>query len=508
MNCIDFYSGIGGWTLGMKLAGVTHHSSFEWSPSSNATHNINFGTSNKESDIRKLDLKSLPKPNSIDFIVGSPPCTQFSYSNRGGNGDINDGLIDLHKFLTIVEYLKPKCWAMENVPRVKGILNELTKSHPDFQRFRKLITFNEIVNCLDYGVPQGRKRMVCGNFPSELFISYKDKIPRMSMRDALSQLEKPPYQDLLFGKTIDAITENEKEVPLTDEEIRINREAKAYHPVYNKMSFPDELDRAARTVTSLCTRVSRESIIIADSGHFRRLTIREKATLMGFPLNFEFYAKSHSTKLKMIGNAIPPPLTFHIFNAMLENEYTPLKTGACYSHIAPVEDLISTPPPAPRRLYSPNRRFRFCIPSLRFGSGVRFELSNTEGEWRIRFFYGSSKQILAINLDKKVENELSEHIEPLMSDFDLTLPTKLSSKTLQIGWTGGENHPFKILDHLGSLGCNIEKKLSQLNHSESILDSIMPLKLNKSLKNNAIKTIAGLYLGSKFNTEMEKRDKL
>ena len=31
------------------------------------------------------------------------------------------------------------------------------------------------------------------------------------MRDALSQLEKPPYQDLLFGKTIDAITENEKD---------------------------------------------------------------------------------------------------------------------------------------------------------------------------------------------------------------------------------------------------------------------------------------------------------
>ena len=57
-------------------------------------------------DIRKLELKQLPNPEEVDFVVGSPPCTQFSYSNRGGSGDISDGLVDIFKFLEVVEYLK------------------------------------------------------------------------------------------------------------------------------------------------------------------------------------------------------------------------------------------------------------------------------------------------------------------------------------------------------------------------------------------------------------------
>ena len=57
MTCIDFYSGIGGWTLGMKLSNIDHIKSFEWNIDSNTTHNINFETNNKEIDIRKLDFK-------------------------------------------------------------------------------------------------------------------------------------------------------------------------------------------------------------------------------------------------------------------------------------------------------------------------------------------------------------------------------------------------------------------------------------------------------------------
>ena len=123
MKSIDLYSGIGGWTLGMKLSGVNNVNSFEWWNESNTTHNQNFGSDLKEIDIRNLDFTILPKPESIEFVVGSPPCTQFSYSNRGGSGDIQDGLVDVYQFLRIVEYLRPKYWVMENVPRVKKIIN-------------------------------------------------------------------------------------------------------------------------------------------------------------------------------------------------------------------------------------------------------------------------------------------------------------------------------------------------------------------------------------------------
>ena len=72
MKCIDLYSGIGGWTLGMKLSGIENTYSFEWNKESNQTHNENFGTSIKETNIRELEITDLLLPKDVDFIVGSP----------------------------------------------------------------------------------------------------------------------------------------------------------------------------------------------------------------------------------------------------------------------------------------------------------------------------------------------------------------------------------------------------------------------------------------------------
>ena len=76
LRAIDLYSGIGGWTLGFKLAGVEMAGSFEYWPPAIRTHEANFDSPVIEQDIRNLKLTTLPK--KIDFVVGSPPCTQFS----------------------------------------------------------------------------------------------------------------------------------------------------------------------------------------------------------------------------------------------------------------------------------------------------------------------------------------------------------------------------------------------------------------------------------------------
>ena len=53
--------------------------------------------------------------------------------------------------------------------------------------------------------------------------------------------------------------------------------------------------------------------------------------------------------------------------------------------------------------YRWNRNFRFAIPNLRFGSGVRFELKNyfkgNKTNWKVDFYYGNSKNIIKLNLD-------------------------------------------------------------------------------------------------------------
>ena len=312
-TAIDFYSGIGGWTMGMKLSGIQNVASYEWWNEANQTHNLNFGTNHREIDIRKIDASKLKFDQDIDFIVGSPPCTQFSYANKGGNGDIQDGLIDIYKFLEIIEAINPKYWAMENVPRVGGILRKEVETG-SLKRFKNLIKVIEVIDSSDYGVPQKRKRMIAGNFPVKLLKSYTKKINKINLSDVLESLKKDIVIDPCYGYKIEKneVTELENEVNLTAQEERINRDAKSYHPIYNNMSFPDRIDRPSRTITATCTRVSRESVIIkSESGGYRRLNVRERGVIQGFPITYQFYGKTLNSKFKMIGNAVPPIGSVH-----------------------------------------------------------------------------------------------------------------------------------------------------------------------------------------------------
>src|SRR5437868_3105230 len=99
IRAIDLYSGIGGWSLGLRLAGIDVITSYDrWGPA-NLTNLKNNRHPTQTVDIRQLALDELP--HHIDVVVGSPPCSEFSFSNRGGNGDIADGLKDVIKFLEI-----------------------------------------------------------------------------------------------------------------------------------------------------------------------------------------------------------------------------------------------------------------------------------------------------------------------------------------------------------------------------------------------------------------------
>ena len=380
-NAIDLYSGIGGWTLGMKLSGINNIASFEWWNEANQTHNLNFETNHKEVSIRDINVETdLNFKEKIDFIVGSPPCTQFSMANRGGNGNIKDGLIDIFKFLEVVEYIKPKYWAMENVPRVAKILKEELNGGA-LNRFKKLVKVIEVVDAAEYGVPQNRKRMIAGNFPFHLFSSYRKKIKPITLGDVLKKLDTKTILDPNYAYEIPKkdVSELENEVNLTTEETRINRDSKTYHPIYNGMSFPDKLDRPSRTVTATCTRVSRESIIVKSKNGYRRLNVRERGVLQGFPITYQFYGRTLNSKFKMIGNAVPAVLTYYIFQSMQEINANDIlsPSSSNYRHEKPKFKTYKSKMGLPVRKYPSKRKFQFSVPNLRYGSGVRFELSNT-----------------------------------------------------------------------------------------------------------------------------------
>jgi DNA (cytosine-5)-methyltransferase 1 len=293
LRAIDLYSGIGGWALGLQLAGIEVVASYEYWGPANETNFKNNRHQAQTVDIRRLGLDELPA--DIDIVVGSPPCTQFSFSNRGGNGDIADGMKDIVKFLTIVDYLQPVAWAMENVPRVAKIIEDELHPGGRLRRFRHLNIIPHVINMEDFGLPQRRSRCIAGNFSIDLLAAYASKTSKRTLGQVVTALAAEPVNDPIYGLVLpkNELRDHVIEDALNVEEVRINRANKISHPVYNSMPFPDRLDRSVRTITATCTRVSRESIVIEDpikTASFRRLTIREKGLGDGVCVNVLAFA--------------------------------------------------------------------------------------------------------------------------------------------------------------------------------------------------------------------------
>ncbi|WP_424830901.1 DNA cytosine methyltransferase [Ruegeria sp.] len=533
-RAIDLYSGVGGWSFGLRLAGIDVVASYEiWGPA-NETNFKNNAHQAQTVDIRRLSLDDLP--SDIDIVVGSPPCTQFSYSNRGGSGDVADGLEDIKKFLTIVDHLKPTHWAMENVPRVAKIIEAELESGGELHRFRHLGCETHIVDMAAFGLPQRRKRCIAGNFSFERLNSFKKRMTAKTLGDVLQALGTDPVVDPLYGVELprDELTEHHKEDVLSDEEARINRANKTTHHIYNSMPFPDPLDRSVRTITATCTRVSRESVVVrsGDEGdQFRRLTLRERASLQGFPITFQFYGTSYGQKLRMIGNAVPPAFTY-LMGKVLVGTGAEEPVDLCKAAVGvsqPGPKPPATPPDKVGSQYPEGRTFRFAIPSLRLKSGVRFEFRNQKQQdltkWQIQFYFGTSKEILDLQLNDDLKklllagmsNTLGEVVKETISEIERYTKT-VDFRNMQSVWSHrgpAGTRPFTYLDMLDEEGkalvARVEPHIDEatdlvnLALEDSYGASFLQLPGIKKLQRNAPLILSGLLIGASLNPIIDRR---
>ena len=482
LKAIDLYCGIGGWSLGLELSGVRVVEGVDMSATAVKTYAKNLGDNVRRADIRSLELASLP--SEVDVVVGSPPCTQFSYSNKGGSGDLTDGMVDLRAFLAAVARVQPRFWLMENVPRVAKIVEAEISSGGELAEFRQLVESILVVDLSEFGLPQRRKRCIVGRFPKDLLLSYRARTPALTLRDVIDAFGTEHYEDVMYGTRVplDELSDHIVENPLTDEEVRLNLEAKTHHRVYNRMRFPDDADRPARTLTATCTKVCRESIVLEDkrrAGDFRRLTIRERACLQGFPGTFKFFAPSDTSKIQMIGNALPPLFSYYV-GCALRGVSTPRLWHPWKRK--QIELARERPPKTVTRTgkhrFSDKRRFRAAIPGLRFNSGMRFQMSNScdksGPKWVVDFRYGTPKDVRVIGLKGRTLSMLADDravVEELAaldvagaslatalggSDPHWSLQQVWSHRNLGIG-------PFEVVDELGRLGRATAERIGELD---------------------------------------------
>ena len=430
LTAVDMFCGAGGFTEGFKQTGFEVTACLDnWAPAVETHRRNHPETEVFQEDILEFDSSELP---DADILIGSPPCTEFSYANRGGHGDLGLGMQFVLRFLRFVHETGPRYWIMENVPR-------LLQSLPSRVHLRRLglpedgfleIPVRKVLNSADFGSPQKRLRLISGKFPLpvqthawteglESFANLKPWVPVRAVTGLLpdplgqpnpSKFAHDPSFDLQIPET--DLTEHFMDTRLSREEERINKKSKTDHSWYGRMAFPDPVDRPARTVMATQTGISRETLVIEWDHHgrpvYRRPTIRECACFQSFPITYQFWGSSAQIRYKLVGNAVPAALAAALARALADREGRQLPPVPILRRSVAERPL---PVRLPRRTsqtklghYPLDRKFRDHIAGSKSG-GVRVDLANVttagstgtlEGpvvRWEARLVAGSGKTV-------------------------------------------------------------------------------------------------------------------
>src|SRR2546426_3565707 len=100
LTVIDLFAGAGGFSEGFRQMGYRVIAALDnWGPAIE-THRKNQPDAEPiDADILELGASALP---SADVLIGSPPCTEFSFAKKGGGGDIGLGMKLVLRFLRFV----------------------------------------------------------------------------------------------------------------------------------------------------------------------------------------------------------------------------------------------------------------------------------------------------------------------------------------------------------------------------------------------------------------------
>lgn len=309
----------------------------------------------KEDNYKDLieQIKTRLNGESLDMIVGGPPCQAYSYIGRARDEHNmrNDDRNFLYKYyVQFLKALKPKIFVFENVPGLKSAGKG--KYLRDMQRLMKKAGYEtdyRILNAADFGVPQNRKRVILVGWSKESKLKkYPDfktvereylvkdffaNLPQIQAGKETKTKKISKQNDLLrklgivsdeFGLLMDHVsrpnTKQDLEIYKRAVQAKQNGENIKYNQLPGRLKTHNNeegfLDRF-KVVDGKAKGSHTVVAHIAKDGHFyihpdlkqnRSLTVREAARLQTFPDDFKFEG-DRGPRFKQIGNAVPPMLS-------------------------------------------------------------------------------------------------------------------------------------------------------------------------------------------------------
>ena len=408
MRVADFFCGGGGFSEGFRQAGFEIVFAVDkWEPAVTTYKGNKPGVNVIQDDIIRISLLDDEEfervvPDS-EVIIGSPPCQAFSHSNKSGNGDKTLGIQLIEAFLRIIARKKAKpnsvlrYWILENVPAVKEHIKEqYTAGDLGLQGdvvLRPHDSAAGIYNAKYFGAPTNRERYLCGEFPALQKTHTDENV--VTLGQVLSSLGKPTskstdvicdvnYPDLQMKRK--DVTDHRYIYKLASFEWETAKRLKQDKGYMGKMSFPENLDKPARTVMATMTASAREAMILGyGKNRYRLPTVREAASMMSFPIDYQFYGKSKATKHTLVGNAVPPKLSYAVAKAILMDAGEKIPEKYIPIHHNPDIEFFDLNGakfyPKVEKPRKNNAKFKYHIPYLIL-SAYRVELTNYHSDFK------------------------------------------------------------------------------------------------------------------------------
>jgi DNA (cytosine-5)-methyltransferase 1 len=368
LTCVGSFSGCGGSSLGLRMAGWDVRAAVEFIPAAADTYRANFPeTLLYARDIRNLTpemiLEDLDlRPGELDLFEGSPPCASFSAAGAGSKdwgkvkkySDSEQRTDDLFwEWSRILEGLKPRAFIAENVP---GMIRGPALEEYAHKIIRDLSALGyrvnaTVLNSSHYGVPQDRRRLIFLGWRNDVAHGLELPVPPdypakttpepLTLADALAAVSGPmPEGELAaasmekyaVGRSWKIITEGRaagtppdfSRLPCqrcgeslwkhTDREVTssglvtkakcADGEKAEILKDYFSMVVP-ELDRPCPTVTATGSEAGAASV--THPTECRKFVLPELLSICGFPEDFKLTG-TFSQRYERMGRAVTPPL--------------------------------------------------------------------------------------------------------------------------------------------------------------------------------------------------------
>lgn len=273
-------------------------------------------------------LKETKLLNENFGVIGGPPCQDFSNNGRQRGFDGERGKLTI-EFLNKISQLKPSFFVMENV---KNLIRRKDFKQFLFSLLAKLKDYyidHDILNALDFGVPQFRERVFIVGFRKDFLKNepineskwfpfpmgnkyynayHKYDWPKMVIKDEEIIKPKDIPSELFIENYL--IEDNHIDlIPNANEICKIYTDVNKITNILEGETNRPSFKRLHRFRFSPTACYGNNEVHLHPYKN-RRLSVRETLRIQGVPDTYILPNDvSLTKKFRMIGNGVPPPLS-------------------------------------------------------------------------------------------------------------------------------------------------------------------------------------------------------